>query len=300
MKKIYHRGSMGKYIYPIWGNLLCDYLDTKFKGKRVSIQLYDDYFNEDFVCNEYIYYPLGVQFSNKRPLIHWIRWKGNPQTYKNDCWITTCIEDANEVVPDEFVKIMSSRKFWFDRSRSFSFAYFDEWQGIFAPKGTKQEYSSEKHIEMQLLDDIGEQLTDFIFDIYPDKNIIEKYYCFSLLSTSLNSPIFNKKANKWIFPILFGSKSSYSMSIFVESDDRIRGSVLSQKIEVCKSIDKEIADVAFSRYSPSFIPPDPKQYQDYIKQRIIDYLNQEFAPKYQPYNIQVQNLLYWPGFEHLK
>ena len=90
------------------------------------------------------------------------------------------------------------------------------------------------------------------------------------------------------------------MSIFVESDDRIRGSVLSQKIEVCKSIDKEIADVAFSRYSPSFIPPDPNQYQDYIKQRIIDYLNQEFAPKYQPYNIQVQNLLYWPGFEHLK
>ncbi len=254
-----------------------------YGGGRAIIHLYDDYWNENFVSDGYVYYPMGVKLGKGEPFIHWIRWKTDGREWKTSYAYGVDLESAGNTVPEEFVCRMSARKFFFDRSKSFPFAYNDQWEICDRPAGCEVGYSPDRHIEMQLLNSFGEQLTEYILDISPREDIIGLNYWFSISNRSYNKQLYDAEKGKWIFSIDFSAYGWWSESILVESDEPLRGSVLDQKIEIPESLSTAIFEQCFEGVAERFTPPDSGKYKEFISQQIIYYINRYKAGKYRPY-----------------
>lgn len=280
MKKFFYRPSLGSIMFANTNQKISDLLDECYGGKRATIHLYDDYWNEYFVSDGYVYYPLGVKLGQKEPFIHWIRWKTDGKEWRTSYAYGVDIESANDTVPEEFIRRMSARKFFFDRNKSFPFAYNDQWETCDRPAGCEVGYSPDRHIEMQLLNSFGEQLTEFILEVSPREDIIKENYWFSIGNLSYNKQLYDEKKGKWYFLIHFGY--AYSMSIWVESDEPLRGSVLDQKIEVPESLSPEIFEQCFEGVAERYTPPDAGKYREFVRQQIADYINQYKMGKYRP------------------
>lgn len=283
MKKFYYRPSLGSIMFANTNRKISDLLDECYGGRRATVHLYDDYWNENFVSDGYVYYPMGVKLGKGEPFIHWIRWKTGGKDPRTSYAYGVDLESAGDTVPEEFVHRMQTRKFFFDRSRSFPFAYDDQWETCDRPAGCEVGYSPDRHIEMQLLNSFGEQLTEFILGISPRKDLIELNYWFSIGNNSYNKQMYDPEKGKWIFSINFGAYGWWEKFILVESDEPLRGSVLDQKIEIPESLSPAIFEKCFDGVAARYTPPDPSKYRQFISQQIIDYINQYKAGKYRPY-----------------
>lgn len=281
MKKFYYRPSLGAIMFRETDRKISDLLDECYGGRRATVHLYDDYWNENFVSDGYVYYPMGVKLGKGEPFIYWIRWKTGGKDSRTSYAYGTDLESANDTVPEEFVRRMSARNFFFDRNKSFPFAYNDQWETCDRPAGCEVGYSPDRHIEMQLLNSFGEQLTEFILEVSPREDVIKENYWFSIGNLSYNKQLYDEKKEKWYFLIHFGY--AYSMSIWVESDAPLRVSVLDQKIEIPEGLSPEIFEKCFDGVAARYTPPDPSKYRDFLCQEIIDYINQYKAGKYRPY-----------------
>ena len=283
MKKLYYRPSLGMTMFGEPDKRISGLLDECYGGRRATVHLYDDYWNENFVSDGYVYYPMGVKLGKGEPFIHWIRWKTDGKDWRTSYAYGVDLESAGDTVPEEFVRRMQSRKFFFDRSKSFPFAYTDEWETCNRPAGCEIGYSPDRHIEMQLLNSFGEQLTEFILDISPREDLIGLNYWFSIGNNSYNKQMYDPEKGKWIFSINFGAYGWWEKFILVESDEPLRGSVLDQKIEIPESLYPDIYEQRFKTVHAAYTPPDPSKYKEFISQGIIDYINQYKAGKYRPY-----------------
>ena len=283
MKKLYYRPSLGMTMFGEPDKRISGLLDECYGGRRATVHLYDDYWNENFVSDGYVYYPMGVKLGKGEPFIHWIRWKTDGKDWRTSYAYGVDLESAGDTVPEEFVRRMQSRKFFFDRSKSFPFAYTDEWETCNRPAGCEIGYSPDRHIEMQLLNSFGEQLTEFILDISPREDLIGLNYWFSIGNNSYNKQMYDPEKGKWIFSINFGAYGWWEKFILVESDEPLRGSVLDQKIRIPESLSRKIFEEQFDGVAARYTPPDPSKYKEFISQGIIDYINQYKAGKYRPY-----------------
>lgn len=283
MKKLYYRPSLGMTMFGEPDKRISGLLDECYGGRRATVHLYDDYCNENFVSDGYVYYPMGVKLGKGEPFIHWIRWKTGGKDWRASYAYGVDLESAGDTVPEKFVRRMSARKFFFDRSKSFPFAYTDQWETCDRPAGCEVGYSPDRHIEMQLLNSFGEQLTEFILDISPREDLIGLNYRFSIGNNSYNKQMYDPEKGKWIFSINFGAYGWWSEFILVESDEPLRGSVLDQKIEIPEALSPDIYEQWFKDVHATYTPPDPKKYKAFISQQIIDYINQYKAGKYRPY-----------------
>lgn len=281
MKKFYYRPALGSIMFANTNRKISDLLDECYGGRRATVHLYDDYWNENFVSDGYVYYPMGVKLGKGEPFIHWIRWKTGGKDPRTSYAYGVDLESANDTVPEDFVRRMSARRFFFDRNKSFPFAYDDQWETCDRPAGCEVGYSPDRHIEMQLLNSFGEQLTEFILEVSPREDIIKENYWFSIGNLSYNKQLYDEKKGKWYFLIHFGY--AYSKSIWVESDVPLRGSVLDQNIEIPESLSPEIFKQCFEGVAECYTPPDPGKYREFLCQEIIDYINQYKAGKYRPY-----------------
>lgn len=283
MKKLYYRPSLGMTMFGEPDKRISGLLDECYGGRRATVHLYDDYWNENFVSDGYVYYPMGIKLGKGEPFIHWIRWKTDGKDWRTSYAYGVDLESAGDTVPEEFVRRMQTRKFFFDRSKSFPFAYTDEWETCDRPAGCEIGYSPDRHIEMQLLNSFGEQLTEFILDISPREDLIGLNYWFSIGNNSYNKQMYDPEKGKWIFSINFGAYGWWEKFILVESDEPLRGSVLDQKIEIPESLYPDIYEQRFQTVHAAYTPPDPSKYKEFISQGIIDYINQYKAGKYRPY-----------------
>lgn len=283
MKKFYYRPSLGAIMFRETDQKISNLLDECYGGRRATVHLYDDYWNEDFVSDGYVYYPMGVKLGKGEPFIHWIRWKTGGKDPRTSYAYGVDLESAGDTVPEEFVRRMQTRKFFFDRSRSFPFAYNDQWETCDRPAGCEVGYSPDRHIEMQLLNSFGEQLTEFILNISPIEDLIKLNYWFSISNLSYNRQMYDPEKEKWIFSIDFSAYGWWSESILAESDAPLRGSVLDQKIKIPESLSPEIFEKCFDGVASRYTPPDPGKYREFLCQEIIDYINQYKAGKYRPY-----------------
>lgn len=283
MKKLYYRPALGMTMFGQTNQNISALLDECYGGRRATVHLYDDYWNENFVSDGYVYYPMGVKLGKGEPFIHWIRWKTGGKDPRTSYAYGVDLESAGDTVPEEFVHRMQTRKFFFDRSRSFPFAYNDQWETCDRPAGCEVGYSPDRHIEMQLLNSFGEQLTEFILDISPREELIGLNYWFSISNPSYNRQMYDPKKGKWIFSINFGAYGWWEMFILVESDEPLRGSVVDQKIDIPEGLSPEIFEKCFDGVASRYTPPDPGQYREFLCQEIIDYINQYKAGKYRPH-----------------
>ncbi len=283
MKKFYYRPSLGSIMFANTNQKISDLLDECYGGRRATIHLYDDYWNEKFVSDGYVYYPMGIKIGKGEPFIHWIRWKTGGKEWRTSYAYGVDLESAGNTVPEGFVRRMSARKFFFDRSRSFPFAYNDQWETCDRPAGCEIGYSPDRHIEMQLLNSFGEQLTEYILGISPREDLIGLNYWFSISNLSYNKQMYDPEKGKWIFSIDFSAYGWWSESILVESDEPLRGSVLDQKIGIPESLSRKIFEERYRNVAACYTPPDPSKYREFISQQIIDYINRYKAGKYRPY-----------------
>ena len=283
MKKFYYRPALGMTMFGDPNKKISDLLDECYGGRRATVHLYDDYWNDNFVSDGYVYYPMGVKLGKGEPFIHWIRWKTDGKDWRTSYAYGVDLESAGDTVPEDFVWRMSARKFFFDRSKSFPFAYTNQWETCDRPAGCEVGYSPDRHIEMQLLNSFGEQLTEFILDISPREDLIGLNYWFAISNRSYNKQMYDPEKGKWIFSIDFSAYGWWSESILVESDEPLRGSVLDQKIRIPESLSRKIFEEQFDGVAARYTPPDPSKYRQFISQQIIDYINQYKAGKYRPY-----------------
>lgn len=278
MMKIYYHNS---YLPCLFDNQKLHGLFDELELENVKhIQLYDDYLSENFVFDDYVYYPVTL-IKKKGADIHWIRWYKGSDSLIDSYKKLDALESADINVPEAFKKRISQRVFCFDRKQSFPFIYDYKWEvtSKFVNKCYYEylDYSPEKHIEQRLLDDIAFQLTQSILSYSPREGIINEDYDFFLPSVAYKSPVFRE--SRWFFPVGIKDYYAFGLNIWVSSSQRILGGLDKMDIDICESIDGSIFEECYGDLIQSGFKPT-KNKMEFSPKKITEFLEARPAKNY--------------------
>lgn len=279
MRICYHNSYLDLLFDSTFYEIICQYFENYFENDVTQLQLYDDYISENFIADDYVYYPITL-INKKEVHIHWIRWKKKAESLIDSYKKVDELECANTNVPASFKKRMNERVFYFDRRQSFPFQYDYRWEvtSKFVNNCYYEylNYLPDKHIEQRLLDDIAYQLTQAIVALSPREGIIKEDFNFFLPSAAYTSPVYREDAQRWFFPIGIRDDFAVDLNIWVSSPNRILGGVKTLDIEICESIDETIVEECYRdiiqkgwKIPSNIIDFTPKTITEYLKSRPV-------------------------------